>query len=513
MKKITEDIFWVGVEDPNLEFFDITFELENGTSYNAYLVKGGEKNALIDTVKSEFFDEYIQKIKGIIPLEEIDYLIMNHTEPDHSGSVEKLIELIPDLTVVGSGPAIDFLNDIMNIPFKNKTVGYHSTLDLGGKTLRFISALLLHWPDALFTYVIEDQVLFSCDSFGSHYSSEHLFADQIEYDIIEDQKLYFDMIMAPFSHQMLKALDKLEEFEIKTICPGHGPILRKDIDKYLNLQRQWALPKPRDEKSPKIVLVYVSAYGYTEMIAHAIEEGLKEIGSFNLIKYDLEGGSGLTEALDELKTADGLLVGSPTINKDALPPIGEFLSNISAITHLDMPAAAFGSYGWSGEAVPHIEARLKMLRMKVLAGLRIKFKPSSEEMQNAIAFGRAFGRAVRGEEVVTPASPCQEKTAPHLRPEDYPKQYKAEDLIVYWNPAECIHDTQCFIRTPQIFDVEARPWFNREGNTPEEIIKAIDLCPSGALKYSLPEGSPVNPAIADGPGAFAQNIRDENLKK
>jgi uncharacterized Fe-S cluster protein YjdI len=188
------------------------------------------------------------------------------------------------------------------------------------------------------------------------------------------------------------------------------------------------------------------------------------------------------------------------------------LAHVSALNHIRTYAAAFGSYGWSGDAVPNIEARLKMLRMNVLPGLRIKFKPSEQELKKAVEFGAVFAQALleQDSEKVLPVTRME--AMPPLLPQDYPRQYKSKDIIVYWDLRRCIHDTQCFERFPHIFDSEARPWFKREGNAAEEIIKAIDRCPSGALKYSLPEGSSVDKTLAHGPGSFDQADANANRR-
>ena len=179
---IAEGVYWVGVQDPNLRVFDIIMETEYGTSYNSYLVKGSDKTVLFETVKEKFFDEFLNNLKEVADVSEIDYLIVNHVEPDHSGSVEKLLKLNPKITVLGSDIALGFLKEIVNKQFLSQTVNYEETLDLGGKTLKFISAPFLHWPDSIYTYLVEDGILFSCDSFGCHFSDPRLFNDVLDDD-------------------------------------------------------------------------------------------------------------------------------------------------------------------------------------------------------------------------------------------------------------------------------------------------------------------------------------------
>ncbi len=500
--KIKENVFWIGVQDHGLRVFDIIMETQYGSSYNAYLVKGSEKTVLIETVKEKFFEEYLENIKELVDLSEIDCLIMNHTEPDHSGSVARLLQLIPDLTVVAHPNSIEFMEEIANLSFKNRAVGNGSKLSLGDKNLQFISALLLHWPDTIYTYLKEDKILFSCDSFGSHYADDRIFNDLIEKDFSDAYKYYFDVIMGPFKPHVLKALDKIEGLDIDCICPGHGPVLRKNIKYYLEFYRQWASPRIEKDQRPKIVIAYASAYGYTEKMAQTIEKVLKDSGDFNLKSYDLMETSS-TEVSCEMENADGILIGSPTINKDIVPPVWNLLGQLSPIVHKGKVAAAFGAYGWSGEAVPAMEKRLISLRMKVMKGLRIRFNPSEKQLEEVRAFAGDFARAVKNRAIESLKDSFIGDTSDDLKvgQGEYIKEYRNKDLIVHWNPERCMHDTHCFIGLPQVFDPEARPWVNMEGASPTDIIKAIDRCPSGALKYSIPEDSCIDPELLkDSPG-------------
>lgn len=391
--KIKDGVYWVGVQDPNLKVFDIIMTTEYGTSYGSYLIRGSEKTVLIEAVKANFFDEFIEDLQKICPLSEIDYLVLNHTEPDHSGSVEMLLQKIPNLVIMGSATALTFLKEISNSRFSSKELTDGEELDLGGKTLQFISAPFLHWPDTIYSYLKEDKILFSCDSFGSHYSDERIFNDLIEHDFTDAYKYYFDEIIGPFKPYVIEALDKIKDLEIEIICPGHGPVLRTNLDYYINLYRQWAEPTPRSTDLPVIVMAYVTAYGYTEMMAQSIEEGLLMIGEFEFKKFDLIY-TPVEIVLKELEHADGLLIGSPTINGDTLPPVWKLLTSLSPITHGHMVAGAFGAYGWSGEAVPNIENRFHMLRMQVQPGLRINFKPTPRGLEDAFNFGMEFARKV-----------------------------------------------------------------------------------------------------------------------
>jgi len=398
--KMKDDVYWVGVRDPELRIFDLVMTTDYGTSYNAYLIKGKEKTALIEVCEDKFFDEYVDKIKPLVNISEIDYLIMNHTEPDHSEAVARLLDLAPNLKVFASQTALQFLKEISNRNFTSHEIKHGEELDLGGKTLRFINAPFLHWPDTIYTYLVEDRILFSCDSFGSHYPDERLFNDLMESDFVDSYKDYFDAIIGPFKPYVLEALDKIADLPLDMVAPGHGPVLRKDIDKYVDLYRQWSQPPTAgDSGRPKIVLAYISIYGFTKMLADTLAEGVNTIGdfdiqTFSLVEDKLEDDELLDRIVAAIADADGLLLGSNTVNGDALPQVWRLLGRLSPIIHGDKVAMAFGAYGWSGEAVPSIENRLRALRMKVLPGYRVNFKPSERNLEDAFNLGMDFARAV-----------------------------------------------------------------------------------------------------------------------
>lgn len=392
--KAMDDLWWVGVEDHDLRVFDIVMHSDWGTSYNAYAVRGAEGVALFETVKEKFFDEYLQNLKEVCSLDEVKYIVVGHTEPDHSGSLEKLLELTPNATVVGSATAITFLKEIVNKPFASRAVKEGDTIDLGGRTLTFLSAPFLHWPDSMYTYIPEMKALFTVDSFGCHYADDRVFNDLIDGDFTEAYKYYFDCIMGPFKPFVLKALDKIKPLDIQFIGNGHGPVLRANIPHYLELYRQWATPVvvPADER--RVAIAYVSAYGYTKQLAGVIadalaEGGVKHVELYDLVECDLE------TARAAVQSADGFLLGSPTLVGDALPPIYEMLVGLNPIIHKGKPAGAFGSYGWSGEAVPKLTAQMQAIGLALpVEGLKVRFKPSEAQLAEARQFGLGFAAAV-----------------------------------------------------------------------------------------------------------------------
>ena len=292
---ITPSLQWIGVRDPHLRIFDIVMETQYGTTYNSYLLKGSEKTAIFETVKDKFFDSYLEHIKNQINPETIDYIIVNHTEPDHTGALYKLLEIAPQATVVGSNLAIKYLKSIVNAPFNALVVKDGDTLSLGDKTIKFISVPFLHWPDTMFSYIEEDGILVTCDSYGAHYASDKIFQSELTEDEARDYhvafKYYYDMIMGPFKPYVLKSLDKIKDLSLQFICPSHGLVLDKtNIEAFQNFYKEWSTPEVSNVTS--IVIPYVAAYGYTEELAHAISEGVKKaLPSASVKLYDLSVSS------------------------------------------------------------------------------------------------------------------------------------------------------------------------------------------------------------------------------
>ena len=235
---IGRDVKWIGALDYDIVTFDVVMETEYGTTYNSFFINASKKT-IIDTVKERFWDEYLEKIKSQVDPAEIDYIIVNHTEPDHSGCLLNLLKVAPKATVVGSGNAIRYLKDIMDIDFPHLIIKDGQTLDLGNKSLRFIGASNLHWPDTIYTYLEEDKILFTCDSFGCHFCNENMFDDKVG-DFDDAFKYYYDVILKPFSKFMLRAIERIKPLNISVICPGHGPILRSNWKKYVEISEKYA---------------------------------------------------------------------------------------------------------------------------------------------------------------------------------------------------------------------------------------------------------------------------------
>ncbi len=393
IQEILNDVHWVGVKHADLKVFDDLFPTHNGTTYNSYLVKGQDKTALIDTVKEPFTEEFFGKLEQLIDLSEIDLVVVNHTEPDHSGALKFLLERNPDLTVYCTKPAENFLKQLLNEPFNSHVVSDGEEVDLGGRTLRFLLAPYLHWPDTMFTYLVEDGVLFSCDGFGSHYCSRHLFDDEIP-DFSSDFYFYFDSIMRPFKDKIRNALDKIEGLQLNLLCPSHGPLLRRDPQAVVDAYRRWTVAPPQDVKPRALVLV-LSSHGNTRSMASAIIESLEEKG-MEVVQMEMCGIRD-GDLRDELELADLILVGTPTINRDVPPPVWHALALLTSVTPKAKFAAAFGSFGWSGEATKMVEARLTSLRFKLAApGLSFRFHPTDDDFVACRQFGNDVADAVLG---------------------------------------------------------------------------------------------------------------------
>ncbi len=389
----TEHVWWVGALDPDLRVFDIIMRSDYGTTYNSYLLRGSEKTALFETVKAKFFDQHIEEIRQVMDPADIDYIVVNHTEPDHSGSVARMLEMAPNATVLGSQTAISFLKEIVNKPFRHQAVTEKDVIDLGGLSLHFIPAPMLHWPDSMYTWVPEEKALFTCDSFGCHYADERVFNDLIDGDFTDAYKYYFDNIIGPYKNpHMLNALKKIQDLDIQFIGNGHGPVLRHDIPRYLEMYRAWSTPE--EKKAPMVAICYVSAYGYTRELALSMEQGIRRAGIEDVRLFDLVTDDH-AEAAAAIGASDGFLLGSPTLVGDALPPVYEMLLGLNPVIHRGKFAGAFGSYAWSGEAVHNLVERMRALKLNIpVPGMRVKLKPTEEDLKNAVEFGSEFAAAV-----------------------------------------------------------------------------------------------------------------------
>jgi Uncharacterized flavoproteins len=390
---VTRDVKWIGILDYDIRTFDIVMHTDFGTTYNSYFINA-DKKAIVEVAKEKFSETYLRKLKSVTDPQEIQYIILDHTEPDHSGSLRLLLDLAPSATVVGSGNAIRYLEDIVNKPFKSLVVKDGDTLDLGNKTLRFFSAPNLHWPDSMLTLLVEDKVLFTCDVFGAHYCSPEMYSNFDEQYTVSF-KYYFDIIMRPFSRFMLKAIEKVKTLELDFICPGHGPIHEKNLRKAIELSEKYAdqyLNIVSEKNRMNILIAYVSAYGYTKEAAHLIAEGILETKDITVDITDIENIS-LEDLESKIIMADGLLIGSPTINQNTLLPVYKLLALINPIRDKGKLGGAFGSYGWSGESPNLILENLRLLKLKIFEETAaFKFFADNHKKEYLREFGRNFSQ-------------------------------------------------------------------------------------------------------------------------
>ena len=403
--KLRDGFYWTGIIDDSLRVFDIIMYTEFGTTYNSYVLKTGGKTILFETAKAKFFDEYLEELREITDVHKIDYLVVSHTEPDHAGSVERLLDLSPRMKILATGCAISFLREIVNRDFVSIAVKDEQRMQIGDRTLRFMIVPNLHWPDTMYTFIEEEQILVTCDSFGSHYAHSGILASTVpsREDYEKAAKYYYDCIIGPFKSFMLKALSRVRQMDISMICTGHGPVLdsKDSIRSIMNSYEDWStVINPNRKKT--VIIPYVSAYGYTAELAGKIEEGIRDSGDIDVCSYDMVTAD-KTAVQNELLFADGILLGTPTILGEALAPIWELTLSMFKGTHGGKYAGAFGSYGWSGEGVPHILERLRQLGMKTDNGFRVRFKPSHADLVGAYEYGYQFGCRIQNIEAVRPA--------------------------------------------------------------------------------------------------------------
>lgn len=392
MLKLKENIYYVGAINPNLRVFDIIMKTDYGTTYNAYLIRG-DKTALVETVHNRYRGVMMDNIREICDPKEIDYVVFNHTEPDHSGSVDEIIKINPEVVIVGSAAAIKNVGGVTNGEFKSMAVKNGDTLDLGqGLVLEFISAPNLHWPDSIFSYLPARKTVFTCDFLGSHYCEPLITDDVITYpqEYAEALAYYYAAIFGPFPKFVRDGLAKLEKLDIEMVCCSHGPVLKNGIKQAMEKYAEWSAPK---DTGKNVSIFYVSAYSYTETFAERYAAKLNSLGvtakCYNIIKHDM---SEITAAVGN---SAGLVFGSPTINRDALKPVWDVLSSIDAITNRGKPFAVFGSYGWSGEAAAMLESRCEGLGLKKAhEAYRWVLKPSEADLEQADKLAEEFAKTL-----------------------------------------------------------------------------------------------------------------------
>lgn len=375
--KIADNVYYVGVSNPTLRVFDIIMCTEYGTTYNSYLVKGADKTALIDGAHKGFEANFQENVEAITDFANIDYMVVNHTEPDHSGAIRLVIEKNPDIVVYGTAACLKNLDNIVRLPFNRVAVKDGDTLELGGKTLTFCVSPNIHWPDTMMTYLAEDKILFSCDFLGAHFAEPTMYVHKAyKKELYEKEfKVYYDAIMGPFAKFVIRALDRIKDLDIALVCPSHGPmIMGGDIQVAMDTYRKWATPEEKTDKT--VAIYYVSAYGYTRQMCQYLAEKLEAkdlvVSAFDVIKTD---AADIAAHLED----DFLVFGSPTLNRAALKPVLDVISSIDAVGAAGRPYATLGCFGWSGEACAQLNDRCNSIKMKQVGeSVRSQFTPTDE---------------------------------------------------------------------------------------------------------------------------------------
>ena len=390
--EIAPGIYEVGVNDWNISDFH-GYSTPFGSSYNAYLIID-EKIVLVDVVKDKghFPEELLNNISQIVAPEKIDTIISNHTEMDHTGCLEKVLRVVGEETpIVCSKMGKKGLTNHFHRDWNFQVVGTGDEISLGRRTMMFLETRMLHWPDSMYSYLKEDKILFSSDSFGQHYAGNEKFDDIIGDAVMPHAKKYYANILMHFSPQVLKLVETVQkmELEFNMICPDHGVIWRTDPQKIINAYVSWA----NQDRVRKAVLVYDSMWESTEVMANAIASGINdqgvEVRPMTLRKWHR------SDVMTEILDAGAVIVGSPTLNNNIFPTVADMLIYMKGLRPRNKLAAAFGSYGWSGEAVKNINKEFEAMKLEVMdPGLRIQYVPNKEGLENCYEWGSKIGKGI-----------------------------------------------------------------------------------------------------------------------
>ncbi|MCF6097158.1 FprA family A-type flavoprotein [Thermovorax subterraneus] len=374
--EVKKGIYWVGAIDWNVRNFH-GYSTHRGTTYNSYLVVD-EKIALIDTVKSHFFDEMASRISQVIDPSKIDYIICNHLEIDHSGSLPRLMIVAKNAKIITSLNGEKFLKAHFgaNEEWDIKAVKSGEILQLGEKSLTFIHTPMVHWPDSMVSYLQEDKILFSNDAFGQHLASYERFEDEIPLDVVlEEAAKYYANIVMPYGSNVQKAMEALSGFDVEIIAPSHGVIWRSHVERIISEYKKWSSNMTEDIAA----IVYDSMWGSTEKIAYAIFKAFDK-RNIPVKVFDLKTND-ISDIMTYILTAKYICVGSSTLNNNMLPTVAAFLQYMKGLSPKNRKALAFGSYGWGGQSVTQVEEVLKSCGFEVLESIRVQFVPSESTIE------------------------------------------------------------------------------------------------------------------------------------
>ncbi|MDR3686457.1 MAG: FprA family A-type flavoprotein [Coriobacteriia bacterium] len=391
--RVSDGIHWVGAIDWNLRDFH-GFETPNGTTYNAYLVQGADKTALVDTVKLQFVPELLERIVEVVTLDTIDYIVVNHVEPDHNSGLRAVMEAMPQAKVVASSGGVKGIAGYHGPDLKVDAVGPDDVIDLGGKTLRFLPMPMVHWPDSMFTFCAESGTLMPNDAFGQHLATSERFADEIDLKLaVEELVIYYANILTPVATAVGKSISKIidQGWVCDVIAPSHGVIWRHDqiptvFDTYDRLIAE--------ETDDKIVIVYSTMWGSTDVLAREIADGAAAEG-VDVALFDIALSS-LANITRHMVDARALLVGSPTLHHGMLYRVAGLLQYLSGIKLKNKIGGAFGSFGWSGGATKQMSARLEEIGFELpYEALTCRYKPSGDDIAAARAWGAQYAQLVK----------------------------------------------------------------------------------------------------------------------
>jgi flavorubredoxin len=382
--EIKKGIHWVGALDWDRRLFDELIPLPDGTTYNSYVVKGNEKIALLDTVDPTKEKMLLDNLREA-GVNKIDYLITHHAEQDHSGTIPRILELFPMAKVVCTPKCKDQIKILLHVPDDRIiTVADGDTLDLGGRTLEFIHAQWVHWPETMFSYLREEKILFSCDFLGSHLAQSDLYAND-EAAVYRSAKRYYAEIMMPFRSHIIKHLERLAKYDIQMVCPSHGPIYPKP-DFIIDAYRDWTSDKVKRE----VVLVYISMHGSTQLMAERLIDALMKRGitvkPFNLSRTDIG------DLAMDLVDASTIVIGTPTVLGGAHPAAvyAAYLAN--ALRPKTRFVSIIGSYGWGGKTVEQLAGMIGNLKVEVIEPVLVKGMPTEDDYAKIDALADAIAR-------------------------------------------------------------------------------------------------------------------------